>query len=144
MPYRSRNSAACPSASTDCRRETGQSLKLQPHHRVFADRGAVIHHRKGDNLARVVQLQRLDLSNLNTIEVHAAALAQPSGGTLENDTKRSLLPDAVDLLEREKAGERRGNNRQRRGSDHEVARPRLHPKFRLRCAWPRGPAHFAI
>ena len=50
-----------------------------------------------------------------------------------------MLPDAVDLLERDKAGERRGNNRQRRRSDHEVARPRLHPKFRRRCIWRRQP-----
>src|SRR5258705_1922667 len=121
------------------RRDTGQPLKLQADHRVLADRRAVVDHRKRDNLARVVELQRLDLSNLNAVEVHAAALAQPAGGTLENDTKRSLLPDAVDLLEREKAGERRGNDRQRRGSDHEVARPRLHPKFRLRCTLRRQP-----
>ena len=43
---------------------------------------------------------------------------------------------AMDFLEREKAGERRGNDRKRRGSDHQVARPPLHAKFRRPCARP--------
>src|SRR5229473_7829151 len=126
------------------RRHTGEPLEFQSHHRVLADRGAVVQPDKGDNLAGVVELERQDFANLNTIKVHAAALAQTAGGTFENDAKRRSLLDAMDFLVPEKADERRGYHRKRRGSDHQVARPRLHPKIRLRCAWSRGPAHFAI
>jgi murein endopeptidase len=39
----------------------------------------------------------------------------------------------MDFLEPEKTDERRGDGRKRRGSDHQVARPRFHLKIRLRC-----------
>src|SRR5450755_1899888 len=87
---------------------------------------------EGHHLARVVELERLYFADLNAVEVHVAALAQAAGGTFENDAKRTALRDAMDFLEPEKADKRRGDGRKRRGSDHQVARPRFHLKIRLR------------
>src|SRR4030088_912793 len=119
------------------RRHAGEPLEFQAHNRVLADRGAVIQPDKGDNLARVVELEGQDFPNLNTVEVHAAALAQNTGGTFENDAKRASLLDALNFLEPKMPNERRRDDRKRRGSDHQVVCPRFHPKIRLRCAWLR-------
>ena len=53
---------------------------------------------------------------------------QTAGGTFKDDTQRTSLLDAVDLLECQNASQRRSDDRERRRSDQEIARPQLHPK----------------
>src|SRR5450631_1214308 len=118
------------------RRHAREPLEFQAHHRVLADWGAVVHHGEGHHLARVVELERLYFSDLNAVEVYVAALVQAAGGTFENDAKRTALRDTMDFLEPEKTDKRRGDGRKRRGSNHQVARPRFHLKIRLRCTLP--------
>jgi hypothetical protein len=89
----------------------------------------------------MVQLEGLYLSDPNPVEVHPAALAQTAGGTLENDPKRTLLPDTVDFPETQHPDKRRGDDRKRRGSDHQVARARLHPTIRSDIRAQKGGAH---
>jgi len=59
-------------------RDPGQPLEFQPHHGVLADRGGCVDHDKRRRpYAGIIQRQRPDLSDLDAIEIHAAALAQP-------------------------------------------------------------------
>src|SRR5207248_9688472 len=83
-----------------------------------------------DDLARVVQLEGLDLSNMDAIEIHAAAVAQTACGSFEHDSKRALLPYDVDLLKTQYADQRCDDERKRRGSDHEIACPYSHCDIR--------------
>src|SRR5258708_5444597 len=83
------------------RRDTGQPLKFQPHHGVLADRSADIDRDQSYDPARVVELERLYLSDLHAVEIDVAALAQAAGGTLEHDTHRSLRLDTADFADPE-------------------------------------------
>src|SRR5215212_7025841 len=123
------------------RRDASQALEFQAHNRVVADRCAVIHSHQRNDLARVVQFEGLDFADLNATEIHAAARAQTARGAFEYNAKRALLAEAVDFLDREQADERRGDDHQRRRSDHEIARPYSHfnhPVARWKCG--RDPA----
>src|SRR3954452_5505953 len=121
--HRSRGRGA---AGQRYRRYPGQPLKFQANNRVLAHRRAIIDHHERDDLARVVQLEGLDLSNMDPIEIHAAAVAQTACGSFEDDPKRALLPNDVDLLKTEYADQRCHDERKRRGSDHEIACPYSH------------------
>src|SRR5579872_913550 len=115
----------------------GEALKLQARHGVLADRGILVDPDFGDDLARVVELERQDFADLHAIEGDKAAAPQAARrATLEHDAHPALLRDLVELAETQQAEEPDRQDHERDGSDLEIAGTHLGQSARdKRLAW---------